>query len=49
MYSSRASVLIDVDSYEYGSPDRQSQYYGELHWTTAWPFLDARFGKNAKK
>ena len=21
----------DPDSYEYGSPDRASQYYGELH------------------
>jgi hypothetical protein len=35
----------DQDSYEYGSPDRPSQYYGELHWTTAWPLLRQRFGK----
>jgi hypothetical protein len=34
----------DVNSYEYGSPDRRSQYYGELHWTTAWPLLQAKFG-----
>lgn len=34
----------DVNSYEYGSPDRRSQYYGELHWTTAWPILRAKFG-----
>jgi len=33
----------DVNSYEYGSPDRASQYYGDLHWTTALPFLDKRF------
>jgi hypothetical protein len=24
----------DENAYEYGSPERQSQYYGELHWTT---------------
>jgi hypothetical protein len=34
----------DVNSYEYGSADRQSQYYGELHWTTAWPLLERKFG-----
>ena len=35
----------DKDSYEYGSPDRSSQYYGELHWTTAWPLLHQKFEK----
>ena len=35
----------DQDSYEYRSPDRSSQYYGELHWTTAWPLLHQKFGK----
>jgi hypothetical protein len=35
---------LDRDSYEYASPDRASQYYGSLHWTTAWPRLQARFG-----
>ena len=35
----------DEDSYEYGSPDRSSQYYGELHWTTAWPLLHQKFEK----
>jgi hypothetical protein len=39
----------DADSYEYGSPDRASQYYGELHWTTAWPLLTARFAGNVKQ
>ena len=24
----------DENAYEYGSPERRSQYYGELHWTT---------------
>jgi hypothetical protein len=32
----------DENSYEYPSPDRASQYYGELHWTTARPFLERR-------
>jgi hypothetical protein len=35
---------VDVNSYEYGSSDRQSQYYGELHWTIAWPLLERKFG-----
>lgn len=34
----------DVNSYEYPHADRASQYYGELHWTTAWPELQARLG-----
>ena len=33
----------DVNSYEYGSPDRASQYYGDLHWTTALPLLNKKF------
>jgi hypothetical protein len=34
----------DLNSYEYGSPERASQYYGDLHWSTAWPLLHRRFG-----
>jgi hypothetical protein len=34
----------DQDSYEYASPDRPSQYYGTLHWTTAWPLLLEKLG-----
>ena len=34
----------DLDSYEYPTADRASQYYGTLHWTTAWPALVRRFG-----
>jgi hypothetical protein len=34
----------DQDSYEYPSPDRPSQYYGDLHWTAAWPLLQKRLG-----
>ena len=32
----------DENSYEYPRPDRASQYYGELHWTTARPFLEQK-------
>jgi hypothetical protein len=30
----------DENSYEYPSPDRAAQYYGQLHWTTARPLLE---------
>jgi len=33
---------VDENSYEYPSPDRASQYYGELHWTTARPILEQK-------
>ena len=32
----------DENSYEFPSPDRASQYYGELHWTTARPILEQK-------
>jgi hypothetical protein len=32
----------DIDSYEYPSPERASQYYGQLHWTNAWPALQQK-------
>lgn len=35
---------LDEDSYEYPSPDRASQHYGQLHWTTAWPLLRQKLG-----
>jgi hypothetical protein len=34
----------DDHSYEFPSPDRASQYYGELHWTIAWPMLQQKIG-----
>ena len=34
----------DPDSYESGRAERPSQYYGELHWTTALPALRQKFG-----
>ena len=43
--ASIADNVIDADSYEYGRPNRRSQYYGELHWTTAWPLLQRQFGR----
>jgi hypothetical protein len=35
----------DDRSYEYGSPDRIGQYYGPIHWSTAWEPLVERLGK----
>ena len=35
----------DDRSYEYGSPDRIGQYYGPIHWSTAWEPLRARLGR----
>ena len=32
----------DEDSYEYFTSDRPSQYYGDLHWTRAWPLLQQK-------
>jgi len=39
----------DDNTYEYGRPDRPSQYYGELHWGTAWPLLQDRIGKRVAR
>jgi hypothetical protein len=35
----------DEHSYEYGNADRPSHYYGDVRWTTAWPVLEAKFGR----
>jgi hypothetical protein len=40
--TSAAHNRDDENSYEYPSPDRAAQYYGDLHWTTARPLLQAR-------
>ena len=34
----------DDQSYEYFTHNRPSQFYGELHWTRAWPVLLERVG-----
>ncbi len=34
----------DDHSYEYFTHNRPSQYFGELHWTRAWPVLVERVG-----
>ena len=36
---------VDEGSYEYPTPDRAAQYYGELHWTTAGPLLRQKLGR----
>ena len=35
----------DKHSYEYGSFDRAPQYYGDLHWSIAWPELQRKIGR----
>lgn len=35
----------DTDSYEFGSSDRRSQYYGLLHWDFARPRLEETLGR----
>jgi hypothetical protein len=40
--SGAAHNRADQDSYEYPTPDRASQYYGHLRWTTARPLLERR-------
>jgi hypothetical protein len=35
----------DADSYEYASFNRASQYYGDLHWSGAWPLVQQKIGK----
>ena len=37
----------DRDSFEYFTSDRPSQYYGEHHWSSAWPLLTQRVGTTA--
>jgi hypothetical protein len=36
---------FDGDSYENGTPERASQYYGELYWTTWKPLLAEKLGR----
>jgi len=35
----------DETSYEFDSPDRARQYYGDLRWMTTWPLLQQKFGR----
>jgi hypothetical protein len=35
----------DPNSYEYDDANRPSQYYGTLHWSTAWPILQGKIGR----
>lgn len=36
----------DRGSYEYYAASRPQQYYGPMHWDTAWPLLVKRFGSD---
>jgi len=35
----------DSGSYDYFTSDRRAQFYGELHWTSAWPLLQQKLGE----
>ena len=35
----------DEHSYEHANADRPAQYYEDVRWTTAWPVLEAKFGR----
>jgi hypothetical protein len=35
----------DPHSYEYETADRAAQYFGSMHWDTAWPFLVRKLGR----
>jgi hypothetical protein len=37
----------DDSTYEYGRPDRPSQYFGDLRWGAAWPLLQGKVGMRA--
>jgi hypothetical protein len=40
LYNAAVHNGDDERSYEFPSPDRAAQYYGDLHWSTAQPFLE---------
>lgn len=35
----------DGPTYEGATSDRAEQYYGEIHWATAWPLLEQKIGR----
>jgi hypothetical protein len=35
---------VDPQSYEYEKADRAEQFFGSMHWDTAWPFLVKELG-----
>lgn len=43
-FPSEAMHSADTGSYEFESAARRVQYYGAMHWSIAWPLLQARFG-----
>jgi hypothetical protein len=38
----------DIGSYEYASAARREQFFGEMHWDTAWPLLQERAARCAR-
>jgi hypothetical protein len=40
--STTLDSTADRSSYEFRSADRREQFYGDAHWSTAWPLLQKR-------
>jgi hypothetical protein len=38
----------DATTYEYGAANRREQFYGNVHWGTAWPLLEKRLGSSSE-
>lgn len=45
LFGEHVPPSADTRSYEYESPQRVEQYYGSMHWDTAWPFLARKLGR----
>ncbi len=44
LFGDRVPRSVDPQSYEYENADRAGQYFGSMHWDTAWPFLVKKLG-----
>jgi hypothetical protein len=45
LFGDHVPASVDPQSYEYETADRAEQYFGSMHWDTAWPFLVKRLGR----
>jgi hypothetical protein len=44
LFGDHVPPSVDPQSYEYETADRAGQYFGAMHWDTAWPFLVKKLG-----
>jgi hypothetical protein len=45
LFADHVPPSADPQSYEYETADRAEQYFGSMHWDTAWPFLVRKLGQ----